>query len=206
MNRLLIFSDPMDLAHKATEWLQEKTKQYSSTSVYLPAGRSPEPIYQYWSEKHPEFLKALQFHQIDEIETGSQKGAFKQFFESHLPLYKDQFSWVTDKEAQAELSILGLGVNGHVAFHEPSVSPDLFWGDVILSRETRDYLHLEEGAIGKTYGLKAFLNTKAILLIVSGLQKKKMFEKFMKDVDLPATNLKRHRDLTILVESRILEG
>jgi 6-phosphogluconolactonase/glucosamine-6-phosphate isomerase/deaminase len=206
MNRLLIYSDPMDLAHKATEWLQSKTEIHQARSVYLPAGRSPEPIYQYWSEKHPPFLKSLTFCQIDEIETGGQKGAFRQFFETRLPAYKDQFLWVTEGEKQADIAVLGFGVNGHVAFHEPSVSPDLRWGDVILSRETREYLNLEEGAIGKTYGLKAFINTKAVLLIVAGLQKKAMFERFMKDdPTLPVTQLKKHRELTVMVESRLLE-
>ncbi len=196
----------MDLAHKATDWLQEKSKYYGVSQVYVPAGHSPEPIYQFWSEKHPAFLKNLNFFQIDEIETGVQKGSFRQFFESHLPNYLDQFTWVTTKEVQADLSLLGFGVNGHVAFHEPSVSPDLFLGDVILSKETREYLNLEEGAIGKTYGLKAFLNTKAILLVVAGLKKKAAFERFMNDdLALPVTRLKKHKDLTILVESRILE-
>jgi len=207
VHRLLIYSDPMDLAHKATDWLKEKVENYQAQSVYLPAGRSPEPIYQYWSEKHPEFLKNLRFYQIDEIETGAQKGAFRQFFENHLPNYQGQFTWVTEKEAQADLAVLGFGINGHVAFHEPSVSPDLFWGDVILSKETRNYLSLEDGAIGKTYGLKAFLNTKAVLLLVSGQRKKAAFEKFMKDdKNLPASQLRQHKDLIILVESRMLEG
>lgn len=197
----------MDLAHKATEWLQQKTESYSARDIYLPAGHTPEPIYQFWNEKHPPFLRNLNFYQIDEIETGASKGSFRQFFESHLLMYTKQFTWVTEKEHQAEIAILGFGINGHVAFHEPNVSEELVWGDVMLAKETCEYLNLEEGAIGKTYGLKAFLNTKAVLLVVAGLQKKKAFERFMKDDEtLPATKLKKHKDLTVLVDSRMLEG
>lgn len=138
--------------------------------------------------------------QIDDVVTGSKAGIFRSFFESNLPNYKNQITFISGgAKSQADLGILGLGLNGHVAFHEPHIGKNFAFGEVELSEKTISTLGLEKNAKGVTYGLDSFLRTKALLLIVSGEGKESVFKRFLeKDPSLPVSETQNHNDLTVL--------
>ncbi len=190
-----------ELAHR---WCRKTFAATDATSLFLPAGSSVIELYKLWEEKRPSYLEGVSFLQVDDVADGPRRGMFLVFLFQHLPSYRDRIVPVSRGERPAELTILGFGANGHVAFHEPGLRDDLDKALVPLADETVDRLALAPGTLGLTYGVGAFLHTEAILLIVSGEGKVDAFQRFLADDPaLPAARLRAHADLTVLVDDRI---
>jgi 6-phosphogluconolactonase/glucosamine-6-phosphate isomerase/deaminase len=184
----------------ANDWLSEKVRTTGARRLYLPAGETPIPIYQNWTKAEPAFLKSLGLYQIDEVLTGPRRGMFKSFFEEQLPNLQNQFTWIEGGGYEpADLAILGLGLNGHVAFHEPHLPLEFKYGEVELSPETCSRLDISPGTKGLTYGLGSFMNCKAVLMIVRGESKQTIVNRLANENEsLPAHALKQHADFSLL--------
>lgn len=183
----------------ATEaWLENRVKRYGAHSLFLPAGETPKPLYARWRKAPPAYLEGMRLLQVDDVTTGSGKGVFARFFQEELPAFEVV---APVKEEGADLAILGLGTNGHVAFHEPGIPLHFRFGEVDLAEDTAARLKLEPGTRGITYGVGAFVKAKAILLVVRGEGKREIFERLKKgDPSLPASGLLSHPDLTVLTD------
>lgn len=197
---LQYFKDYLELSVAANQWVIQQIASCQAKSIYVPAGGTPKGLYNLWEQSDKEWAKGIQFLQIDDVISGQKAGLFKTFFKEHLPSYQDQFVFIKEEiQIQADLGILGLGLNGHVAFHEPHMKPDFDFGKVELSPTTKKTLELEDQAVGLSYGAGAFLETKAVLLIVSGSGKEEIFKQFLeKDMSLPVSHLHKHSDLTVM--------
>jgi glucosamine-6-phosphate deaminase len=102
---------------------------------------------------------------------------------------------------RGDLAVLGLGTNGHVAFHEPGIPADFRFGEVKLHDDTAERLHLESGTVGRTYGIGIFNEAKALLLVVRGESKRRALQGLLEgDPNVPASALRDHPDLTILTD------
>lgn len=190
--------DSNKLTLLAHHWCQESVQETKATSLYLPAGGTPVSLYHLWEETRPNFLKFLTFHQVDDVLNGPSKGIFKQFFQHHLPSYQEQFIWVDKDSMSVDLAILGLGTNGHVAFHEPEYQSHLFKACVQLSDQTCENLKMPLGSWGITYGAAAFNQCKKILLFAQGHSKKPVIQKLLDgEKGLPASHLLDHPDLSL---------
>ncbi len=197
---LQYFKDYHELSAAAHQWVLENIRTWQASSIYIPAGGTPKGLYQLWEQSDKAWAKDVSLVQIDDVITGEKKDLFKQFFDEHLPSFTDQIINIShDNQIQAHLGILGLGLNGHVAFHEPHMNPDFTFGEVELTESTCKTLDLEESASGISYGAGAFLGTKAVLLIVSGSGKNEVFRKFLeKDMSLPVSHLHKHEQLMVM--------
>lgn len=187
-----------DGVRAAEDWLQDRLKRYRVGSLFLPAGETPKRLYAEWRAHPPAYLRGLRLLQVDDVLDGPGQGMFARFFAEELPGVEVV---PPVREDSADLAILGLGTNGHVAFHEPGLPPSFSFGEVALAADTVNRLNLPLGTRGVTYGVGAFLRAKAILLIVKGASKKAAWERFEKgDASLPATALKAHSDLSVWVD------
>ena len=109
--------------------------------------------------------------------------------------------FIDDASQVADLALLGLGLNGHVAFHEPGLPENFFSGCVRLNSHTCQNLGVKNGAWGLTYGIGALKRAKAVLLMVRGLSKHEILGQLLKqNPALPATYLLKHANITILVD------
>jgi 6-phosphogluconolactonase/glucosamine-6-phosphate isomerase/deaminase len=203
----IIAQDQNDWVLHASTWLDDKQTQYRAQSVYIPAGETPKLIYKDWELRKPAVLKHLKMIQIDDVLEGHKENVFKQFFFDELPSYASQIEYFGNGQTQADLGILGLGMNGHVAFHEPGLNFNFYSGCVRLQNETLRNLELEPETWGKTYGAAAFFGCKALLMIVKGAKKKDILLKTLDKVGeahgIPAQALLQHPDLTILTDFEI---
>jgi 6-phosphogluconolactonase/glucosamine-6-phosphate isomerase/deaminase len=199
MKSLLIATSVGEFVKMTNCWLSNTMLEHKARSMYLPAGKTPRPIYANWRESPHNALKNLSLYQLDEILEGEHKGAFAADLREALPdlTVHEPKEW---EFHQADLGILGLGWNGHVAFHEPHVHKELKFGKVYLSDETARNLGVAPHTQVMTYGLGAFMETKALLLIMDKEKYEKVFVRcFRGDGTLPATRLLEHKNLTILV-------
>ena len=199
---LIVCEGEGEFVETVSEWCRTQIQQYHAQSVFIPAGRTPESLYQYWEESHPPYLKGLKLIQIDDVLTGDKRHIFKKFFKQFLPSYQQAIQWIEDGEVVGDIALLGLGLNGHIAFHEPGVSLTLFSGCVNLGTETCKNLGIREGEWGISYGLAACKKSKAILIIVKGATKKEILKRLLSgDKTLPASHLMQHPNLTIIADS-----
>ena len=113
------------------------------------------------------------------------------------------------------LQVLGLGLNGHVGFNEPPCDAGRPCRCIQLCDSTR---RANAAAFGGdpdavphraiTLGLQEILAARSILLIVTGASKagilRRLLEQSNPSPDLPASWLRRHPDVTVLVDRAAL--
>jgi glucosamine-6-phosphate deaminase len=104
------------------------------------------------------------------------------------------------------LTFLGLGSNGHIAFNEPGTPFDARTRVVTLTESTRtaNASFFPEGDVPTqaiTMGIATILESKAIVLLASGSNKKAAIERLQSgevSEEFPASALWRHADVTVL--------
>ncbi|GEO25944.1 glucosamine-6-phosphate deaminase [Alicyclobacillus acidoterrestris] len=110
-----------------------------------------------------------------------------------------------------DIQILGIGVNGHIGFNEPSHTLITGTHVVNLSAETikmnaRFFQNEEEvprQAI--TMGVQSILQAKQIILLAFGAQKAEIIREALNDgirTDVPASILQLHKDVTVILDEQ----
>ncbi|HTL12920.1 MAG TPA: 6-phosphogluconolactonase [Bdellovibrionota bacterium] len=213
------FQTALEMAQAADSWCRDQIEKLDARSMFLPAGNTPVTLYSLWQANPPEYLRRVRLTQLDEVwdkgkgplpvERGggpdeaarAAPGRFHQFFERVLPFYAPRIQAPGAKTRQgADLAVLGLGPNGHIAFHEPGLEPTFRQGEVQLSKATCRGLGLEHPHWAVTYGIGAFMECRALLLMVSGEGKGEAVAALGRgDPRYPVGHLRHHPDLTVLL-------
>jgi 6-phosphogluconolactonase/glucosamine-6-phosphate isomerase/deaminase len=196
--RLQIGKDEREWVDLAWKWLN--TEVQKGQSVFVPAGNTPLALYKRCVQEPSEFLKSLKLMQLDEILTGPLKGCFRQFLEKELAPFRSQMHWISEGDSYADISILGVGINGHVAFHEPFLAKNFTSGCVLLSEEIQNYLELKDPTWGLTYGVSTFLKSKKILVLARGEQKRKVIKAAIAQKNLPISWILEHPNVTLITD------
>lgn len=109
-----------------------------------------------------------------------------------------------------DLQLLGIGLNGHIGFNEPSGAFEQTTHCVELKQSTiqanlKFFQNIDEvpkRAI--TMGIKSIMQAKKIILIVNGTEKKEILHKALYGPvtpSVPASILQMHPDLTVVINS-----
>jgi glucosamine-6-phosphate deaminase len=113
-----------------------------------------------------------------------------------------------------DLQLLGIGQNGHIGFNEPGTAFSSRTHIVTLAPNTREansrfFYSLEEVPTHAiTMGIASILDSKEILLLVSGEKKAEALHKFMNgeiSEDFPASALKHHQNVTVIADRDALK-
>ncbi|MFC7441464.1 glucosamine-6-phosphate deaminase [Laceyella putida] len=108
-----------------------------------------------------------------------------------------------------DLQILGIGINGHIGFNEPGTSFQSATHVVTLTESTKEanrrYFTKEEEmpTHAITMGLATIMQSKKIILLVSGKHKAPVLHRLLNEPmseDLPASILKQHSHVTIIAD------
>lgn len=196
--QLQIGKDEKNWVDLAWQWLHTEIKP--GQSVFMPAGGTPQALYRRCTQEPTELLRSLKMLQLDEIITGPLKGCFRKFLETELAPFKSQMQWITNGDQTADVSILGVGINGHVAFHEPFLPKGFRSGCVMLSDEIQRYLELKDPTWGLTYGVDTFLRSKKILVLARGEKKRKILTQAIRDGNLPISWILEHPNVTLITD------
>ncbi len=199
--RLQICKDESEWLDASWDWLHSEVK--TSQRLFVPAGGTPSPLFRRWSEHPSSFLHSLQLVQIDEILHGHKSGIFRQFLETELAPFHSQMEFISNADRGADAAILGVGINGHVAFHEPGLPRDFTGGCVRLSAETLDYLHLQDPTWGVTYGVGSFLRCERILVLAKGERKRRILKLALGGAELPISWILEHPKVTLITDFEI---
>jgi glucosamine-6-phosphate deaminase len=112
------------------------------------------------------------------------------------------------------LQLLGLGLNGHVAFNEPPGGPEARCRCVRLCASTRRQNAADFGGVPAavperaiTLGLAEILAAERIVLVVTGAAKAEVLRRAFHEPpspDLPASWLQRHPAVTVIADDAAL--
>lgn len=113
-----------------------------------------------------------------------------------------------------DLQLLGIGSNGHIGFNEPGTSFKTGTHVVDLASSTkkanaRFFNNLNEvPSQAITMGIQTIMESKEILLIVSGKAKQEAMVKLLSGVvteDFPASILNHHHNTTVIADEEAME-
>lgn len=141
---------------------------------------------------------------------------------THLPKadsndekYAKDYDKVLDEMGPRDIQILGLGNNGHIAFNEPSEKLNKRTSIVKLTAETikaNSRFFKSEDDVPKyaiSMGLADIFNSKVLIVLASGKNKKKAVRKIIEDdkvdTNFPASLLHLHPNCYLFVDKEAYE-
>lgn len=118
-----------------------------------------------------------------------------------------------EESGKIDVQILGLGLNGHIGFNEPGTPFSSRTHIIDLDDSTREansrfFQSLEEVPTkAVTMGIGTIMESKEILLLVSGKNKAEAVARLMNgevSTDFPASVLKQHKNVTVIADEDAL--
>jgi glucosamine-6-phosphate deaminase len=233
--RLEIVPDEQALGKAAARIIAEQVQEQPDSVLALPTGRTPLRVYRELAamdQRGGLDLRRVQFFHLDEFYpvAADSPASFQAF------LWREFFSQVNVDRAKAhflnglaedpaaecrryeeqiaavggvDLFVLGIGVNGHIAFNEPGSPFDSRTRLVTLRPESRAasaYLFSSAEEVprqGLTMGIGTIMEGHRILLIAVGERKAQAVGQSLGDSitpALPASFLRQHPDLTVILD------
>lgn len=143
--------------------------------------------------------------------------SFYRFAKKHLPTDKFEIldSQAKDPEIECrqyetkikaagglDLAVLGIGVNGHIAYNEPGTSFGSLTHLAELAPETIKLNHLKTHQ-GLTMGIKTIMAAKKIILLAKGAAKAAIVKRAVEGPvteSCPASVLQMHPDATLILD------
>ena len=127
-----------------------------------------------------------------------------------LEAYCKEYDRLIEESGGIDVQILGIGSNGHIAFNEPAEELSLGTTVVRLKESTiRDNARFFNSieVVPKTaisMGIGSIMKARKIILLASGKNKAEIMAKLLKNdvvtTQIPASLLKLHHDVTIIVD------
>ena len=124
-----------------------------------------------------------------------------------------RYEALLSKIGERDLQLLGLGLDGHIGFNEPSEAFSDVTCCVELDQSTieanKRFFSSAEEVPGKAYtmGIGTIMRAKKILMVVNGEAKANILEKVVRGPvcpGVPASILRFHRDVTIVADEAAL--
>lgn len=230
--RVEVHRTPGGVARAAAERVAAALRRRGRPVLLLPVGKTAVPVYRELARLHragrAPFRRATTFN-LDELAVpAGDARSFRSFMERHLfskvDLPADRIRFLRGdaadpdrecaryeralaREGPADLALVGIGVNGHVAYLEPGRALAPRTSPVRLSASTRRGLAADGvrpvPRAALTVGIETILASKEILLVASGAKKARAVAAALEGpvtARVPASFLSLHPLLTVLLD------
>lgn len=126
-----------------------------------------------------------------------------------------RFASMIERAGGLDLVIVGIGINGHLAFNEPGSSFDSRVRRVRLEPSTRAAYAEAFGSFdavpefGLTLGMHDLLSARRVLLLANGTEKASIVARALEGpvtVDVPASGLQQHTDVRVVLDEEAASG
>ncbi len=224
-----------EVSHFAAELISDLIKKKPNTVLGLPAGKTPIPIYRELVRRfekgqigfqgvstfnldeyvglasgHPNSYRSfMQEHLFGQINVSPSQVRFPDVAASDAEAATARYEEAIQKGGGIDLQLLGIGLNGHIAFNEPGSSFASRTRVVTLAETTRK-ANTREFTSGEevprqamTMGIGTILEAQKVILVALGGSKSKALAQALEGPpteDVPASALRGHPDLTILAD------
>ena len=201
----------------------------------LPSGHTPIKIFEamarsvangWVSFREAEIFALDDYGGLAPDDPGRCRNMLRRYLVDHINLPQEHFHWINTDERHLDkvcrdydaliekgggfdLTLLGIGVNGHLGLNEPGSSPDSATRRVDMHESTikasAGYVtHSNLPTWGIGVGLKHLLASKEVWLLANGVKKAEIIRRTVKDeisVEVPASLLRRHADCSLFVDA-----
>lgn len=232
--RFAIVKSAAELGERAFYEIKCVLKAKPDAVIGFATGRTPLPLYEKMAADHAKngtSYKRVTAINLDEYVgvEAKDKNSFARFMKDNLFSKIDidpantniPNGMAEDLEAEcvryakfvaehpADIQILGIGANGHIAFNEPYTKYDTTTHIALLTAKTRS--DNAEGfgspaavpSYALTMGIKEILSAKKILMLASGEGKAEAIYNMLQgrdDTSCPAAALRSHPDVTVVLD------
>ena len=226
MHQGLLVVPPPEFGPAALAAFKHALAHLEEPVIGLPTGRTPIGLYKEMARERFAFPEGTRLFAIDEYcSPEPNDGTNAAFFARHLPSppYPPvrvprhdasdpaaeiaAFSQAIEQMGGFDVAVLGIGINGHIAFNEPGSSANTPGRTVVLTDSTRNQVVEEWGeppTRGMTVGMAAVLSAQRLVLLASGAAKARILAAALKGPatpDVPASLLQNHPALTVVCDS-----
>ncbi len=229
--KLFVCKNEEEIAEKSSKIFIDQIIAKPNSVLGLATGSSPVPLYKKLIKANKE--KLISFEQIKTFNLDEYIGLSHDFVDqsyrtfmndnlfksvnisvdnTHFPYKQDSKNYDQDiKNAGGiDLQVLGLGVNGHIAFNEPGTKLNAKTHVVKITKSTKEanarFFGGDESKVPSeavTMGIKTILSAKKIILIATGPKKADAIAKLFAnkyDPQWPCTSLIYHPDVSVFVD------
>jgi glucosamine-6-phosphate deaminase len=229
--RVVVLKSLVDLSKRAADLVCELIRTNPDLCIALPSGKSPLGLYEELARRvavREADLDGVTAFAIDELHgvPRDHPATNASYFAKHATRLGLGALHVMDSEADdadaecarfaaeiadaggIDLAVLGIGVNGHLAFNEPGSPLDSRARLVRLAPSTREPYIEAFGSLdatpefGLTLGVADLMAARRVLLLASGRSKAKAVADALEGPvteDVPASVLQEHMDVTVLL-------
>lgn len=213
------------LSEEIAEAIAAQLRFKPESCLGLPTGNSPLGCYKILAERSRQRKinwSAAHCFALDEYLEADQSISFQHFLQTNLyqytnvpetnkfnPQQVDDYDALIASHGGLDLTILGLGTNGHIAFNEPGTALESWTHCIWLTESTRkanqSYFQSSTTVPYRaiTMGISTILASKKLILIASGAHKKHILEQALLgavDPLVPASYLSLHPHVTVLTD------
>lgn len=222
-----------ELSQKASEIIIQEIKKNKKLLFCAATGGSPTETYDLLGkefQEHPELFDQLRVIKLDEWGgiPIDHPATCESYLQNHMvqPLHIpgsrytafnsnpvdpeqecERIQEKLNREGPIDLCILGLGMNGHLALNEPADFLKTHCHIADLSEPSLQHPMIVEMQIKPTYGLTLgmadILQSKMILILINGSQKRAIVKQFLSGKitnSIPASFLWLHSNVICLIE------
>lgn len=215
--RIIKTKDYNEMSDKATQILIREISKKPNSVIGFATGHTPLGFYKNLIKEYKKgkvnFSKTISFN-LDEfypIKKTNKKSYYyymhKNLF-NHVNIKKSNINLLNGetkspgkecknyenkiKKHRINIQILGVGVNGHIAYNQPGSK---------INSKTRLVKLKDKRAL--SMGIKTILSAKKIILLASGKKKAKAIKQLVKgkiSEEFPVTYLKKHKNLIVIAD------
>jgi len=238
---LVVITETIEQGHRtAASLIGQSIKQNPTLRLGLAAGTTPIGVYQSLVDLHRAThldFSGVEFFSLDEF-LGlpfANSNSYAAFFHQHvfrhinanpdnihllqgdaqgdIMSYFHSFEQLIHDRGGIDVQLLGIGINGHLAFNEPMSSFRSRTRVCLLSTETREALsrtfnetELPEWAV--TMGLGTIAEARTLLMLAFGKEKAKAIAKAVEGpltAAVPASSIQLHPNAVVILDSEAAE-
>jgi glucosamine-6-phosphate deaminase len=235
--RLVVHSSEARAAQALADFVARALTATPDLVLGLPAGRTPVAFYRALVARHVDFSKASTFN-LDELAglDPDDRRSYHAFVRRHLLDHVniraarahalngaaknwrrelDRYERELATAGGLDLAIVGIGLNGHIAFNEPAAALQARTHLVRLHPETRRANAAAFGraqdvpAHGLTMGMATILNASSVVLLASGRTKARVLRRALTGpvtTRLPASLLQLHPNVLAVLDRAAAAG
>jgi len=237
--QLVILDDHEAMSRRAAAELSAALHAKPDLLVCVASGATPARAYDLFAEEgraHPDAFHRLRILRLDEWgglaadDPGSSEAQIRRQLVEPLALEADRYfafrgdapqpddecariRGIVDRQGPIDVSVLGLGLNGHLGFNEPAPELHAHAHVAELSRTSREHSMLASAravpAHGLTLGMVDLMRSRRVLLVVSGAHKREVLARLVRGgltTSLPGSLLRLHPDTLCLCDRAAAEG
>ena len=237
--QLVVEDDHEAMSRRAAAELGEALRAKPDLLVCVASGATPARAYDLFAAEgnvRPDAFRRLRVIRLDEWgalaadDPGSSEAQIHRQLAAPLGVTADRYfafrgdaadpvgecarlRQVVAEQGPIDVSVLGLGLNGHLGFNEPAAELQSHAHVAELSQTSREHSMLASARgvpeYGLTLGMADLMCSRRVLLVVSGAHKRDVLARMLKGgitTALPASLLRMHPDALCLCDRAAAEG